>query len=156
MQGKITGGGKVSTKARRWTKILRWTLLATLFVLSVQFVLGMMTNLYVEFPSSLPHGDASQWVMLHSALTMTHIWVGTLLLLLSLLAIVFAIPARNKTALVLSLLGMILTLTSWISGVAFLANGQQNLMSMMMAIAFLVSVFVYVGEYIFTSRTSLT
>lgn len=146
----------MSTKSRRWTKILRWTLLSTLFVLAVQFVLGMMTNLYVEFPSSLPHGDASQWVMLHSTLTVTHIWVGTLLLLLSLLAIVFAIPTRNKAAMSLSVLGMLLTLASWASGTALLSDGQQNLMSMTMAIAFLISVFVYVGEYILTTRTSMS
>jgi len=56
----------------------------------------------------------------------------------------------------LSVLGMLLTLASWASGTAFLSDGQQNLMSMTMAIAFLISVFVYVGEYILTTRTSMS
>jgi len=146
----------MTARQRKWNKILRGTLLANLIILGIQFVLGMMVNLYVQFPGSLPQGNDSVWVMKHSPLTTTHIMVGTLILVLAILAIAFAIPARNKPALWLSVLGFILTLISWGSGAAFLSYGQQNIMSMYMALGFIVSTVVYSLALSATKKASLS
>lgn len=119
----------MNTQTAKWSKVFRTTVMATLTALVVQFILGMMINLDV------PRADTS-------ALTSVHIILGTLLLVLAILAFAFALPAHSKQAVWISMIGFLLIVISWGSGEAFLLHGQ-NSMSLMMALGFIAATVVY-------------
>lgn len=111
--------------------------------LAIQYVLGMFVNLYVQFPGTLPHNDAWAWVFSHSGVTTAHIILGSIVVLLSIVALCFSIATRKASVMTLSILGFLMVAFAWLSGARFLGNVAQNAPSFMMAIGFIGSIVFY-------------
>lgn len=136
---------------RRITGFLRLTL-TILVVLFPQYALGMLINLFIQFPSALPGGNAWPWAMSKTTLIPLHVYLGILLVVLALVALGFAIASRRLVALAGSSIGLALIVLAWISGEAFLADGQQNALSFSMALGFLGALITYALTYYVTQR----
>ena len=92
------------------SKVFRWAVVLTLLALLAEFVLGMYTALFVEFPDSLVNGNAWGWTMSSSPVITAHVYVGTLLVLLGLVALGAGIASKRSNAIVTGALGLILIL----------------------------------------------
>ena len=69
---------------------IRLAFLITLVLLVIEYVLGMISNLEVQFPGNLPGGNAWSWVWSHSLIIQLHIYIGTLLLVVALVALILS------------------------------------------------------------------
>lgn len=128
-------------------KVLRGILLFEVVCLVAQFILGMFANLFVQFPNSLPNGNAWSWAMSHSTVLYAHIVLGTAIVLLSLVLLGLSIAYRRAFVITLPILGLLMVILAWLSGDDFLARGQQNTSSFTMAIGFIGALVFYMGEY---------
>jgi len=124
----------------------RLAFLVTLGLLVVQYVLGMFSNLEVQFPGNLPGGNAWGWVWSHSLIIQLHIYIGTLLLVVALVALVLSSVARNIVGSIAAAAGLALIILAWLSGAAFLAS-QQNTLSLWMALGFMGALVAYILGY---------
>ena len=124
----------------------RLAFLVTLGLLVVQYVLGMISNLEVQFPGNLPGGNAWGWVWSHSLIIQLHIYIGTLLLVVALVALVLSSVARNIVGSIAAAAGLALIILAWLSGAAFLAS-QQNTLSLWMALGFMGALVAYILGY---------
>jgi hypothetical protein len=132
-------------------RVFRGVLLALMVLLVPQFVLGMITNLYISFP----HGQDGWSFALSQPVVAAHIYLGTLLVLLALAAVVVGIMTRSLVTVIASVLGFALLLFTWLSGDFFLADGQKSIQSVSMAFGFMAAFLVYaVAYYLTTSRTA--
>jgi len=120
----------------------RLAFLVTLGLLVVQYVLGMISNLEVQFPG----GNAWGWVWSHSLIIQLHIYIGTLLLVVALVALVLSSVARNIVGSIAAAAGLALIILAWLSGAAFLAS-QQNTLSLWMALGFMGALVAYILGY---------
>lgn len=136
-------------------RAFRAVVLAVSALLVPQFVLGMITNVYLPFPGALDGGKAWDWA-LSQPVIVAHITLGSLIVILSVVAIVFGIMSRRPLAVVTSVLGSILVMLAWYSGEEFVVKGQQNLPSISMALSFLAALIVYTVGYYMTGRHRLT
>ena len=121
----------------------RFGLMGMMALLVAQYMLGMAVNLYVQFPSDLPDGNAWQWAFANSALIGAHILVGTGLLFLAVVALVLSIPTRTTRGTVATAIGLVMILVAFFSGATFLSSGQQAVHSFLMALRFLGSLLAY-------------
>lgn len=136
-------------KTNTRVKVLRGTFLVTLTLLILQYVFGMLVNLYVQFPDSLPNGNAWGWSFTHTLVVPIHVSLGTTLLAVALVALVLSIVVRRILLILAALVGLGMIVYAWLSGASFLANGQQNTASLQMAIGFIGAVVAYdVGYYV--------
>ena len=131
-------------------KVLRGTFLVTLALLILQYVFGMIVNLYVQFPGSLPGGNAWGWSFTHTLSVPIHALLGTVLLVAALVAFVVSITARRLPSLIASLVGLSMIVYAWLSGISFLTYGQQNTASFQMAIGFIGALVAYIIGYYVT------
>jgi hypothetical protein len=131
--------------------VFRSLTLATLCGLVLEFILGMVNALFVQFPGTLVDGNAWAWSMQGSPIISAHVIVGSLLLLLTLLTVVFGFASRRKPAIVWSVAGLILTALAYLSGSAFLSNVAENNYSLLMALAFMGSLMSYSVAFYLTS-----
>lgn len=134
----------------------RLSLLAILALLVVQYALGMAVNLYVQFPSDLPDGNAWQWAFANSALIGAHIFVGTGVLVLSVVALALSISARTARGTVAAAIGLVLILVAFFSGARFLSSGQEAVSSLLMALGFLGSLLTYVVGWAVTRPAAMS
>jgi len=138
----------------RKAKTLTALVLADLYCLVAQFLLGTYVNLYVQFPDSLPGGNAWAWTLAHSGITTLHIALGTAIIVLSGIVLVLSIVQRHGTAIVTSALGLLMVLFAWFSGDRFLENVQNNTFSYMMAVGFIGAVSFYIWQiYVLARKT---
>jgi hypothetical protein len=128
----------------------RLAFLVTLVLLVVQYVLGMISNLEVQFPGNLPGGNAWGWVWSNSLIIQLHIYIGTLLLVVALVALILSIVARTIVGVIAAAAGLVLIIFAWLSGAAFLAN-QQNTLSLWMALGFMGALVAYLLGYSLSS-----
>ena len=142
----------MQTRSEGALRIMRKIVLTTLVALVAEFVLGILTGLYVQFPTTIANGDAWNWSMAHSPVVLSHVIVSVAIVLLSLAAVVLSIIARCASGVVYSCIGFVLILTAWMAGITFLTHGQQNGSSLDMAIGFIGATVVYFILY-YTSRT---
>jgi hypothetical protein len=124
----------------------RIAFLITLVLLVIQYVLGMIANLEVQFPGNLPGGNAWSWVWSHSLIIQLHISIGTLLLVVALVALILSCVARNMVGIIAAAAGLAMIILAWLSGAAFLAD-QQNTLSLWMALSFIGAFIAYVLGY---------
>jgi hypothetical protein len=127
-------------------RAFRIAFLITLVLLVIQYVLGMIANLEVQFPGNLPDGNAWSWVWSHSLIIQLHISIGTLLLVVALVALILSIVARNLVGIIAAVVGLAMIIFAWLSGVAFLAS-QQNTLSLWMALGFIGAFVAYILGY---------
>jgi hypothetical protein len=118
-------------------KVYLSTTKGTIHTLLILFVLGMIANLYIEIPEGLASSAAWSWVFSSSPLIAIHAVLGTLLLLVSIASLTFAILNHEKKWIVASSIGLIFTLLAALSGSDFVSNGGSNLSSLLMAFGFL-------------------
>ena len=124
-------------------RIFRLTLLATGILLILEYIFGMLVNLYVQFPSTLPHGDAWGWVFTESVSIQIHVYLGTLLLIVALVSLLLSIRIRSIAAVATSIIGFAMTILAYLGGIWFLSYGQQSVSSLWMALGFLGAVLAY-------------
>jgi hypothetical protein len=126
-------------------RAFRSTVLITLVLLVLQYILGMMANLEVQLPS----GNAVSWVFRNSILIQLHIYIGTLLIVVALVALVLSLVARHPVGIVAAVAGLALLVFAWLSGVQFLAT-QQNDLELRMALGFMGAFIAYLLGYFFS------
>ena len=108
--------------------------------LVVQFLLGMYINMYVEFPKS---GPAAAWAFARGSLVvMTHIILGTLLLLGGIGLLVRAIRAKNRHWTIVASIAVFGLLMSWSGGERFITT-QNDIASYFMAVGFLTTLLAF-------------
>ena len=120
----------------------RLTVLVTLVLLVLQYVLGVMANLEVQLPS----GNDWGWVFGHSLIIQLHIYLGTLLIVVALLALILSIVARHPVGIVTAVAGLALLVFAWLSGDQFLVT-QHNDLSLLMALGFIGAFVAYLLGY---------
>jgi hypothetical protein len=134
-------------------RAFRITVLLTLIALVLEFILGMYTALFIEFPDSLTNGNAWEWAMAQSPIISTHVLLGTLLVIGSLLSLGFGIALKSKSAIASSVAGLLLMLLTYLSGSAFLADVQLDSYSFLMALGFIGTLAAYGTGYYLTRPT---
>lgn len=130
-------------------RAFRLTVLMTLVLLVLQYILGMIANLEVQLPS----GNASSWVFRNSMIIQLHIYLGTLLIVVALVALILSLVARHPVGIVAAVAGLVLLVFAWLSGVQFLAT-QQNDLSLRMALGFMGAFIAYLLGYFFSAVPS--
>ena len=135
------------TKTR--LNVLRGVFLVTLILLVIQYVFGMLVNLYVQFPDSLPGGNAWSWSFTHTFVIPLHFVIGTLLVVVALVALVLSMTTRHIPEILAAVFGLAMIVYAWLGGETFLAYGQQNTASLQMALGFIGAVIAYgAGLYV--------
>jgi hypothetical protein len=120
----------------------RLTVLVTLILLVLQYVLGVLANLEVQLPS----GNDWSWVFGHSLIIQLHIYIGTLLIVVALLALILGIVARHPVGIVAAVAGLALLVFAWLSGDQFLVT-QGDGLSLGMALGFMGAFVAYLLGY---------
>lgn len=128
-------------------RLFRLTLVLVCLLLVLQYLFGMLVNLYVQFPSTLPGGNAWGWAFTNSAFTQIHVYLGSLLLLVSLAALLLGIIARSIPGVIAAVVGFAMTLFAYLAGVSFLSYGQQSASSLVMSLGFLGAMLAYLLGY---------
>ncbi len=132
---------------------LRTITVIILVLLAVQFLVGMLVNLFVQVPSVHPGANAPEyfsgavqgvvWALLHGPLwLLVHAIVGLLLFLASLILIGFAIAARLRAWIIVSVVGLLGIVAAGFNGASFMNYGH-NFSSLLMSIGFLLSAVPY-------------
>ena len=132
---------------------LRTITVIILVLLAVQFLVGMLVNLFVQVPSVHPGANAPEyfsgvvqgvaWALLHAQLWLQiHAIVGLLLFLASLILIGFAIAARRRAWIIVSVLGLLGIMAAGFNGASFMNYGH-DFSSLLMSIGFLLAAVPY-------------
>lgn len=141
-EGETTSLNQTDARVRAF----RITFLVTLVLLVLQYILGMIANLEVPLPS----GNVLGWVFGHSIIIQLHIYLGTLLIVVALVALILSLVARHPVGIVAAVAGLALLVFAWLSGVQFLAS-QQNDLSLRMALGFMGTFIAYLLGYFCSS-----
>ena len=142
-----------STKAYR---AFRVHVIISLVALVLQFILGMYTTFFVKFPETLINGNAWEWSMSQSAVVMAHVVLGSLMVLIALSTLGFAVAAKSKTAIVTAVIGAAMIFIAYMSGSDFLGNIENDNYSFSMALGFLGAMVTYGLAYYLTRPPLLT
>ena len=126
-------------------RAFRLTVLITLVLLVLQYISGMIANLEVQLPS----GNAWSWVFRNSMIIQLHIYIGTLLIVVALVALILSLVARHPGGIVAAAAGLALLVFAWLSGDQFLAT-QHNDLSLWMALGFMGACIAYLLGYFFS------
>ena len=132
---------------------LRTITVIILVLLAVQFLVGMLVNLFVQVPSVHPGANAPEyfsgvvqgvvWALIQGPLwLLIHAIVGLLLFLASLILIGFAIAARRRAWIIVSVVGFVGIVAAGFNGASFMNYGH-NFSSLLMSIGFLVAAVPY-------------
>jgi hypothetical protein len=124
-----------------------------LVLLAVQFLVGMVVNLFVKVPAVHPGADAPEyfsgvvqgvaWALLHAPLgLLVHAIVGLLLFVASLMLIGFAIAARRRAWIIVSVIGLLGIMLAGFNGASFMNYGH-DFSSLLMSIGFLLAAVPY-------------
>ncbi len=116
----------------------------TILLLVLIYFLGMYVNLFVEIPQ-----DATAWQFaMQSVILLSHLVLGTLLAFHAGSIIYMAIKSRNRTWVVVSLIGLVGILLSIATGSSFISQ-QTEMSSFLMAIGLGISILAYsTGMYL--------
>ncbi len=112
-------------------------------LLILQFLLGMFASLFVTAPAGSGNPIALIFTS-GSIVLILHIAIAVLLVALSVALVLFSSLTRRRTAIVLSLVGLVFIALAFFTGLAFVLGGySNNELSYGMAVAFIVSFVVY-------------
>jgi len=128
-------------------RLFHLTLGVVCLLLVLLYLSGMLVNLYVQFPSTLPGGNAWGWTFTKSVLTQIHIYLGSLLLVVALAALVLSIIVCRTAGVVATVVGFAMILLAYLAGVWFLSFGQQSASSLWMSLEFLGALLAYLLGY---------
>lgn len=135
--------GHLGTRVR----LFHLTLGVACLLLVLLYLSGMLVNLYVQFPSTLPGGNAWGWAFTKNVLTQIHIYLGSLLLVVALAALVLSIIVRRTPGIVAAIVGFAMILLAYLAGIWFLSFGQQSMSSLWMSLGFLGALLAYLLGY---------
>jgi hypothetical protein len=133
---------------------LRVLTVIILLLLAAQFLVGMLVNLYVQVPAAHPGANASEyfsgvaqgvaWALLHAPLWLqVHSIVGLLLFIASIVLIAFAIAARRRAWIILSIIGLFGIMAAGFNGASFMNYGH-DFSSLLMSLGSLLAAIPYV------------
>ena len=133
---------------------LRVLTVIILVLLAAQFLVGMLVNLYVQVPTTHPGANSSEyfsgvaqgvaWALLHAPLWLQiHTIVGLLLFIASIILIAFAITARSRAWIILSIIGLFGIVAGGFNGASFMNYGH-DFSSLLMSLGFLLAAIPYV------------
>jgi hypothetical protein len=127
--------GRINNKALRVSGMIM------LALLGVQYILGMITNLFVQFPTSATDGQLWEfaWSQFSEA---AHIILGLLLFVGGVIFLIRAVRAKDRVWTVAAAVGLFGILSAIYGGVTFIPS-QVDQYSLVMSIAFLVSIVAY-------------
>jgi hypothetical protein len=142
------------TKTKVSQSRLRTVTAIILVLLAAQFLVGVLVNLYVQVPAVHPGANAPEyfsgvvigvaWALLHAPLWLQlHTIVGLLLFIASLLLIGFAIAARRRAWIILSIIGLFGIMAGGFNGASFMNYGH-DFSSLLMSLGFLLAAIPYV------------
>ncbi|HWZ17808.1 MAG TPA: hypothetical protein VNW73_03335 [Ktedonobacteraceae bacterium] len=142
------------TKTKLSQSRLRTLTAIILVLLAAQFLVGVLVNLYVQVPAVHPGANAPEyfsgvvigvaWALLHAPLWLQlHTIVGLLLFIASLLLIGFAIAARRRAWIILSIIGLLGIVAGGFNGASFMNYGH-DFSSLLMSLGFLLAAIPYV------------
>jgi heme A synthase len=143
-------------KSSKYNRAFRLHALLALIALVLEFILGMYTAFFVKFPDTLTDGNAWAWSMSHSAIIMAHILLGTLMVLIALSAVGFAVAAKSKSAIITAVVGVVMILVAYLSGSIFLGNIEVDGYSFSMSLGFLGAMVAYGLGYYLTRPSLIT
>jgi hypothetical protein len=121
----------------------RMSTFVMLLALVSEFILGMYTALFVHFPDTLVKGNAWEWAMAQSPVIVTHVVLGSIMAILSILIFIFGIALKNKAAIVASFIGLAMIWFAYLSGSVFLVNIEEDSYSFTMSIGFIAAMVAY-------------
>src|SRR5512138_1799203 len=113
-------------KTEKRLRTFRLHSLIAIIVLVLEFVLGMYTALFVKFPESLVEGNAWRWSMTHSFMVMSHVILGTVLMIIALATLGFAFAVRKRAAIITSVVALVMVALAYMSGTVFLSNIEED------------------------------
>ncbi len=117
---------------------LKRSAFAAFFLLVLIYGLGIYTTLFIE----IPEGEGWNFVM-SSMVLLAHASLGTLLIFHTAYIVVLAAKVKDLKWLLLSLIGLLGVLTSVGTGASFI-GADNDVMSLLMAIGFAISISAYV------------
>lgn len=118
--------------------------------LIVQYVLGMLTNLFVAFPDS--NSPIAHWEFARGQwLIMSHIIVGTLIVIGTVALYVRAVKLKDKTWKIAGGITLGSVILAWLSGEEFITS-QTDVHSFSMALFFLIAL-LSLGWGVYRSRS---
>ena len=110
-------------------------------LISVQAVVGMVVNLYEVVPFPINFNAFAYSVQ--GAGFGVHHYIGALIILLAILALVISIRIRNPSFSKISLVGLVLLVVSYGGGIIFVFLKPNNSYSLIMAVAAVSALVVY-------------
>lgn len=132
---------------------LRVTALAMVLLLVAQFAAGMVANLYVKIPATIPGAKPGQsgqvpraigWALAHGPADLRiHVSLAILLLIAALVMAGLGIATRRAAWIITTLTGAGMILLAVSGGVGFLAAGGHNVDSLEMALGFMGAFLAY-------------
>ena len=142
-----------SSENRISQSMLRTFTTIILVLLAAEFLVGMLVNLFVQVPAVHPGANAPEyfsgvvqgvaWALLHAPLwLLVHAIVGLLLFLAALILIGFAIAARRRAWIIISVLGFFGIVAAGFNGASFMNYGL-DFSSLLMSIGFLLAAIPY-------------
>jgi hypothetical protein len=130
-------------------KAFRIILVLEVLLLFIQFWLGMYVNLFVNLPLHNAQ-DFSSYVGGQDVIA--HIAVGIVILLLAGLILSYGSRLRKLQVTLLAVFGVIFVILAPLTGATFLFQDQDNVLSMAMAINFLLAYTVYLVIFYLVDR----
>lgn len=109
--------------------------------LSLQFLLGMYAALFVQFPENAHEGQLWKFAWTQVPIA-AHIIIGLGLLIGAIGLLIRSIKQKNKKWSITASIGAIAILIAIMSGARFIPT-QQNILSYVMSIAFILAMLIY-------------
>jgi hypothetical protein len=137
----------VQTRSNHLLRIHGMTLILGLIV---QYILGMFTNLFVTFPDTTIEGKLWEYAWTQAS-EATHIILGLLLFIGTLVLLIRARIYKNRTWTIAASTGLAGILLAIFGGVRFIPT-QNDPYSLMMSIAFIVALLALVWGFYFSKE----
>jgi hypothetical protein len=136
---------------------LRVTSLSMVVLLVAQFVAGIVANLYVKIPATIPGTKAGKpdigWALAHGPADLRiHVGLAILLVAAALVMAGLGIATRRAAWVITTLTGLLMILVATSGGLGFLSGGS-NASSLQMALGFMGAFLSYATGFYIT-RTS--
>ncbi len=130
-----------SLETQKLQRSLRAHGILMIILLAVQYILGMINNFFVNFPQS--DQPEVMWKYAASqASEISHIFLGLLLFISAAILVVRALRAKNRSWIIASIIGLIGIMSAIYGGVTFIPS-QNDQLSFVMAVAFIVALLAY-------------
>ena len=123
-------------------------------LLVAQFVVGIVANLYVKIPATIPGTKAGRpdigWALAHGPADLRiHVGLAFLLVAAALVMAGLGVATRRAAWIITTLTGAVMILLATSGGVGFLTGGGSNASSLQMALGFMGAFLSYaIGFYI--------